>query len=108
LTLAKDCSAVGFTFQDPSFKSKGAAVADEDGVAVVLVGVVDGAGDALDSTADVGAGEDETLVADNEVVSEERQSIATRLVTTALIVGVNEDIIDFTHNIIGSLLRVND
>ena len=38
---------------------------------VVLVGVVDGAGDALDSTTDVCAGEDEALGVDDEVVGED-------------------------------------
>lgn len=79
---------------EPGLGFDASAVADEDGTAVVLVGVVEGAGDSLDSAADVDAGEDEALGVNDEVVSEERQSIATRLTATGLIVGVNEDIMD--------------
>ena len=74
---------------EPGLGSDASAVADEDGTAVVLVGVVDGAGDKVDGLADVGAREDETFAIDGEVVSEDagwlmsevRLSIMTRLTT---------------------------
>ena len=79
---------------EPGLGSDASAVADEDGTALVLVGFVDGTGDKVDGLVDVGAGDDEALGVNDEVVSEERQSIATRLTATGLIVGVNEDIMD--------------
>ena len=77
--MSHDGVAIGIWIDEPFLASNGAAVADEDGALVVLVRVIDGASDDVSSETDVGWIDDASLAINDEVVSEVRNNVATRL-----------------------------
>ena len=61
----------GFMFQDPGFRPEGAAVADEDGATVVLVGGVDRTGDEFSGAMEIGEWNDTSFAVNDEVIGTE-------------------------------------
>lgn len=84
MALLQHGFAAGFRFHEPGFKSEASTVADGDGTAVKLVGVVDGAFDEVDGLVDVHEGDGEAFAIDTEVVSEERLRATTTNVRRVL------------------------
>ena len=82
-----------------AFSSEGSIVTDENRAFVVLVAIVVGTLDEVDGIQDVGGVDDEALAVDDEVVSEARQIIVTRLMVVRRTIRINEDIFDFTTHL---------